>query len=93
MTTRDITQKSHVNALKSRIWTRYNALRRESVATGLVDAGRLNRALGLALRKDHGNCEMYNTTANGCNCKDAYYQHGLCKHELAIRLMEGSCTD
>ena len=67
---------------KSNLFTAYNA------AKPLCEAGRLNRALGLAQRKD---CpSKYVTTESSCTCPDFWYRHIRCKHIIALVLKEYS---
>ncbi len=68
---------------KSTLFARYN-LARTLVRSGQLDAGRLNRALGVAQRKAE---PEYATTSDRCSCPDAQYRPWLvCKHRLAIFL-------
>lgn len=67
---------------KSSVFSRYNALRRTA-----PDTGRLNRALGIALRKDQE--PRYRTTPTSCDCPDATYSRQVCKHRIALMLQEG----
>ena len=70
---------------KSTIFSRYN-LARGLVRAGTLDAGRLNRALGVALSKEP---RPYRTTSDSCTCEDAKYGHRhVCKHMLAKFLAE-----
>ena len=61
------------------IFTAYNKMRREG-----ADKGRLNRALGLAQRKQG---RPYTTTAESCDCKDFQFRGGPCKHQLSLQLV------
>jgi hypothetical protein len=71
----------------SSIFRAYAGARRE-VRAGKLDAGRVNRALGLALRVEYVN--EYATTLDGCQCPDYQYREGPkglpCKHILALAL-------
>lgn len=68
---------------RSQVFERYNA-GRNLVRTGELDAGRLNRGLGIAQRKE---APDYNTTADACNCRDSVYRPWLvCKHRIAVAL-------
>lgn len=72
---------------KSTIFSYYN-MARGLVRSGSLDAGRLNRALGLALR----NCQEaeYRTTSSSCTCPDSKYRpFFVCKHRLALFLRGG----
>lgn len=65
---------------KSKLFTAYNA------AKPLCEKGRLNRALGLAQRKD---CtSSYITTTSTCTCPDFWYRATRCKHIIALVLRE-----
>lgn len=71
---------------RSALFTVYN------VARGMVaDTGRLNRGLGLAMRKQP---RPYVTTATSCTCKDFTFrsrEYGFkCKHQLAMHLVEAA---
>lgn len=75
-----------MKATRSQIFERYNAGRR-MVREGVIEAGRLNRGLGLAQRK--ASEPKYNTTASSCDCKDSFYRPWqVCKHRLALVLVE-----
>ncbi len=63
---------------KSTLFTAYNA------AKPLCEAGRLNRALGIAQRKDTRT--QYETTASTCSCPDYFYRHTRCKHIISLIL-------
>lgn len=63
---------------RSALFTVYN------VARGMVaDTGRLNRALGIAMRKEP---RPYTTTATWCSCPDFTFNRQPCKHMLAAAL-------
>jgi hypothetical protein len=71
-------------SLRSRLFVAYNAARRAAKA-GRLDKRRLDRALGLALRKTY--TQTYTTTLRGCSCRDAEIHPGVwCKHRLALAL-------
>ena len=72
---------------KSSLFINYNAAR-TLVRDGLLDSGRLNRALGLAQTKHP--VLAYRTTSLGCTCPDAQYRPNLvCKHRLSLFLQGG----
>lgn len=67
---------------RSRLFSAYNC------AKGMVaDTGRLNRALGVAMRKE---ARPYDTTPDGCTCPDwsmrLRYTGQPCKHMLSLAL-------
>ena len=63
----------------SRLMTTYNAARRLH-----LDRGRLNRALGICMRRTAPELDTYRTSCTSCQCPD-YRYHGaaLCKHIIA----------
>ncbi len=69
---------------KSALFTTYNHLR------GHEDAGRLNRALGIAQSHGGHQARGYQTTATSCTCPDWRYRisrtGGQCKHQIALTL-------
>lgn len=66
---------------RSALFTAYNAAK----DLDFTDKGRLNRALGLAQRRNAQ--ERYITTTTACSCPDAKYNHGKpCKHRTALLL-------
>lgn len=72
---------------KSTIFSYYNTAK-TLVREGKLDAGRLNRALGLAQRS----CQEteYRTTSTSCTCDDAKYRpFTVCKHRLSLFLRGG----
>ena len=72
---------------KSSLFINYNAAR-TLVRVGLLDAGRLNRALGLAQTK--APAVTYRTTSYACSCPDAQYRPMVvCKHRLSLFLQGG----
>lgn len=50
------------------------------------DRGRLNRALGIAQRKNRSS--SYDTTDSTCSCPDFWYRRTRCKHIIALILKE-----
>ena len=70
---------------RSALFVAYNAAR-GLAAKGYFDMDRLNRALGLAQRKEP---RPYNTTVNDCDCPDNLCRPSVvCKHRLAKMLQE-----
>lgn len=64
----------------------YQAARKASKTNSAIETSRLNKGLGLAMRKvyDRG----YNTTLNGCDCPDSLRHSKLiCKHRIALMLV------
>jgi hypothetical protein len=58
---------------------------RHAASVGRLERRRLNRALGLAMRKAY--VPAYRTTLRGCSCRDAEMHPGVwCKHRLALAL-------
>lgn len=73
---------THVS--RSTIFSNYNACK-QLVRDGLLDAGRLNRALGVAQSKKQ---REYHTTSGHCDCPDAKYRPAyVCKHRVALVLV------
>lgn len=73
-----------MNTERSRLFVAYNHARRAAKA-GRLEKRRLDRALGLALRKDQR--PRYHTTLHGCSCRDAeIHPRAWCKHRLALAL-------
>jgi len=73
-----------VKAFRSRLFAVYNKAR-HAVALGRLERRRLDRALGLALRKHQ--MPKYHTTLRGCSCRDAEIHPGtICKHRLCLML-------
>ena len=72
---------------RSKLFGAFNRLRAYSRRhPGVLDVRRVNRALGVAQRKQP---RPYETTVSGCTCMDWLCRHrsaGPCKHILAIRL-------
>jgi predicted nucleic acid-binding Zn finger protein len=64
---------------KSKLFTAFNC------AKALTERGRLNRALGLALRNP-ADAAKYVTTQSFCNCPDFTYRSIRCKHIIALVL-------
>lgn len=73
---------------KSALFSTYNHMR------GHEEAGRLNRALGLAQSRGGHQARGYHTTATSCTCPDWRYRisrtGGSCKHMLAAQLLEAA---
>ncbi len=72
---------------RSALFAAYNAAK-ALAAAGQLDQARLNRALGIAQRKQEA--ERYVTTAYACSCPDNRIRHVLCKHSIALVLKEAS---
>jgi hypothetical protein len=68
---------------RSNLFRSYNAAR-TLARQGLIEKGRLDRALGLAQSKPGK--VAYLTTATSCTCPDAFYRGAVCKHRLAFLL-------
>jgi hypothetical protein len=80
-----------VNTERSRLFVAYNHARR-AAKTGRLERRRLDRALGLALRKDQ--TPRYHTTLHGCSCRDAEIHPGaICKHRLKLMLVLRASRD
>jgi hypothetical protein len=73
-------------ASKQNILQAYNKLKAEMQAGNThIEEGRLNRALGLALRKE--SYDKYFVQWTGCTCADAYNRpQFICKHRLAFMM-------
>ena len=67
---------------KSKLFTVYNRAR-GAAHQGTLDAGRVNRALGIAQSKVYRGRESYVTTLAQCTCPDHQYRHVICKHMIA----------
>jgi SWIM zinc finger len=74
---------------RSTILSNFNKVR-QLASTGELDKGRVNRALGLALRKEP---RPYTTSLTRCDCGDWTFPQGpsggACKHQLSILLAHG----
>ena len=69
---------------RSSLFAAYNRAR-HAAKEGAIDPRRLNRALGLALRKEPAS--GYHTTLRSCDCRDAeIHPRVICKHRLALML-------
>jgi hypothetical protein len=72
---------------RSTIWSNYNTAR-GLVRDGILDAGRLNRALGIAQSKERTHLSEYHTTTNRCECPDSKFSRGhVCKGRIALVLL------
>ena len=72
---------------KSALFATYNSAR-VMAREGHLDAGRLNRALGIAQRTSPA---PYARTATSCNCPDKRFRPWTtCKHQIAAILKEVS---
>jgi hypothetical protein len=68
---------------KSQIFTQYNKARK-AVSDGILERGRVNRALGIAQSKSE---RKYETTVGHCTCPDSTYRPGVvCKHRIALMM-------
>ena len=73
---------------RSQLFTAYNHAR-QAARMGLLDAGRLNRALGIA-QASISRCDAYRKADGSCGCPDCTYRPwlaGQCKHNLARMLL------
>jgi hypothetical protein len=69
---------------RSRLFRVYNAAR-HAVSMGRLERRRLDRALGLALRKDQ--TPRYHTTLRDCSCRDREIHPSVwCKHMISLAL-------
>lgn len=74
---------------RSAIFTVWNAGPRQMARRGELDSGRVNRALGLALRNDGlQKIVEYRTTEDRCGCDDFRYRGGFCKHRIARSVLK-----
>lgn len=72
----------------SALFTAYNKVR-PLAKRGRIEQGRLDRGLGLALRRAKYYHEKYGSTLTSCGCPDTLYRPGfVCKHRIAIQLLE-----
>ena len=67
---------------KHLLFISYNIAKKQA-KIGLLDGTILNRALGVAQRKEP---RPYDTTLDGCSCPDHGYRHRPCKHMTALML-------
>jgi len=71
-------------AFLSSLFTVYNHTRKVL----FFEPGRLNRALGLAMRKNvKVKFQEYNTTEDHCDCPDSEIREAICKHRIAKYLL------
>jgi hypothetical protein len=71
---------------KSEIMKIYNFLKNESKTNTHVEAGRLDRALGILMCGEAESGKYY-TTLTGCTCMDGLSRHQfICKHRLAFMM-------
>lgn len=64
----------------------YQAARKASKSNAQITMSRLNKGLGLAMRKTYD--RGYNTTLEHCNCMDSQRTSNIiCKHRLALMLV------
>lgn len=76
-------------ATRSEIFSAYNRIR-TLVRSGIFEAGRMNRALGLMISQSLTGSHIgdeYVTTRNGCSCPDSTYRHSKCKHMIAVNML------
>ena len=72
---------------RSTIFSNYNACR-QLVRDGLLDAGRLNRALGIAQSTTKEHLTKYQTNSYNCGCPDRQYNpRHVCKGMIALVLL------
>jgi vancomycin permeability regulator SanA len=71
-------------ARQSEIMTVYNKAR-AAARKGLLDEGRVNRALGLLMSGTNGN-RPYNTTTKTCDCPDHIKTGKACKHMIKMMM-------
>jgi hypothetical protein len=71
---------------RSTLFAAYNHARR-AAAIGQLERGRLNRALGLAMRRDQ--TPRYVTTLAACSCPDHWHRgpRVICAHRLKLMLL------
>lgn len=72
---------------RSHIFAAYN-MARPLAKRGQLDAGRLNRALGIAISNKREHISRYHTTKHTCTCPDFAKRHRICKGVLAVQLLE-----
>lgn len=68
---------------KSEIFSMYNKAR-AAARKGKLEAGRVNRALGILQTQNYVN--KYNTTIHSCNCEDHKRHQVPCKHMVALMI-------
>jgi len=71
---------------KSRLFTSFNSSRSMARA-GVIDAQRLNKALGVAQTEQGSHIEHYRSTKDDCGCPDRRYRGQVCKGMLALLLI------
>ncbi len=70
---------------KSSLFHIYNILKNDSLAIPNITTQRLNKALGIAQKKEHE--RPYFTNMDSCTCPDSMQRHPIiCKHRLAFML-------
>ena len=76
------------NEERSALFTAYNQAR-PLTKQGRIERGRLDRGLGLALRRAKYYHEKYGTGLTHCGCPDTLYRPAvLCKHRIALQLID-----
>ena len=76
-------------ATRSEIFSIYNKMR-SLVRSGIFEAGRLNRALGLMISQSITGSHVgdeYVATRSTCTCPDSTYRHSKCKHMIAVNML------
>lgn len=69
---------------RTEIFKAYNRARAAAHA-GRLEPGRVNRALGLTLRKGAWAHRPYQTTLTSCDCFDSR-RGAICKHRIALMI-------
>ena len=70
---------------KRSIFVVYNVMKKDIATTPSITRSRLNKALGLAQRKNYD--RPYHTTLSSCTCPDAMQRSTIvCKHRLALMM-------
>ncbi len=68
----------------------FNKAQKWAKASGLTDAARVNRALGLVKKEgalDEA-VEKYGSSADECGCPDNEFSGNVCKHRIAVMMAE-----
>lgn len=68
---------------KSELFSMYNKAR-AAAKHGKLEAGRVNRALGILQTKDY--ISKYHTTIKSCDCEDHKRHQVPCKHMVALMI-------
>ena len=81
--------ENHPRPGLSALMRSYQAAKKSAKSNEAITISRLNKALGLAMRKTYD--RGYITTTTSCNCPDsARHPEIICEHRLALMLIARS---